>query len=75
MVRTSHGEPRIVLVDAGMVAKLSDEERETFIGLLEALGEGNGARAASHVLNFSKTQTCQGEDMENFTREMVQVSE
>lgn len=67
------GEPRLVLVDAGMVARLTDEERETFIGLLEALGEGDGARAAQHVLAFSKTQTCQGEDQENFTKAMVQV--
>lgn len=46
-------EHKIVLVDAGMVAKLLDAEKENFIGFLEALGEGNGAEAATHVLQFS----------------------
>ena len=36
----------ICLVDAGMVAQLTDDESSTFIGLLSSLGEGDGARAA-----------------------------
>ena len=44
---------RITLVDAGMVAKLSDEESSAFIGLLSSLGEGNGDEAASYTLQFS----------------------
>lgn len=46
------------------VAKLTDEERQNFIGLLEALGAGDGRRAAGHVLEFSKTQTCHGDAAE-----------
>ena len=37
----------------GMVACLLPEERDNFIGLLEALGEGNGREAAEYVINFS----------------------
>eukprot|EP01041_Mallomonas_annulata_P003141 gene3141-6180_t len=46
---------RIVLVDAGMVARLLDSEKENFIGFLESLGEGNGSEAADFILNFSPT--------------------
>jgi predicted unusual protein kinase regulating ubiquinone biosynthesis (AarF/ABC1/UbiB family) len=44
---------RLTLVDAGMVAKLTDEESSAFIGLLSSLGEGNGDEAASYTLQFS----------------------
>lgn len=44
---------RIVLVDAGMVARLVPEEQKNFIGLLEAMGEGKGDEAANHVMKFS----------------------
>lgn len=44
---------KISLVDAGMVAKLSSHEKENFIGLIEAMGEGNGREAADCVLKFS----------------------
>jgi aarF domain-containing kinase len=43
----------IILVDAGMVAKLTREEQKNFVGLLAALGEGDGLMAADFVLNFS----------------------
>lgn len=68
-----NGRPVLTLVDAGMVAKLTDMERTNFIGLLEAMGTGNGARAAGHVLGFSVTQTCTGEDAVAFTKEMEEV--
>lgn len=45
---------RIVLVDAGMVARLVPEEQKNFIGLLEAMGEGKGDEAANHVMKFSE---------------------
>ena len=60
-------------MDAGMVARLTDAERENFIGLLEALGQGDGVRAAEHVLSFSVTQTCTGADQELFKRDMSEV--
>eukprot|EP01035_Chromulina_nebulosa_P019426 gene19426-25304_t len=43
---------KIVLVDAGMVAALLPEERNNFIGLLEALGEGLGDEAAEYVMFY-----------------------
>lgn len=52
---------RIVLVDAGMVASLSGEEQEHFVGLLESMGRGDGRSAAAHVLKFSTEQTCSGD--------------
>ncbi|CAM9511751.1 unnamed protein product, partial [Phaeothamnion confervicola] len=50
--------PRVVLVDAGMVASLVDSERENFIGLLECIGLGDGAAAGARILEFSTQQTC-----------------
>jgi aarF domain-containing kinase len=52
------GRAKITLVDAGMVAKLSLDEQENFIGLLECMIIGDGTKAATHVLNFSTEQTC-----------------
>uniref|UniRef100_A0A7R9ZSJ4 ABC1 atypical kinase-like domain-containing protein n=1 Tax=Craspedostauros australis TaxID=1486917 RepID=A0A7R9ZSJ4_9STRA len=43
----------ITLVDAGMVAQLSDAESANFIGLIICLGEGDGRRAAEFALKFS----------------------
>jgi len=51
------GDARIILVDAGMVARLTKAEQEHFIGLLEAIGEGSGREAAEHVINFSSRQS------------------
>jgi len=42
----------ITMVDAGMVAKLSKTESINFIGLMAALGEGDGHAAAEAVLRF-----------------------
>jgi predicted unusual protein kinase regulating ubiquinone biosynthesis (AarF/ABC1/UbiB family) len=55
------------------VAKLTDAERENFIGLLEAMGEGDGRRAARHVLAFAAQQTCVGERAEGFEAAMAEV--
>jgi aarF domain-containing kinase len=44
---------RIGLVDAGLVAVLTPEQRKNFIGLLEAMGEGDGRQAADCVLRFA----------------------
>jgi len=73
LFHTVRGDGRIVLVDAGMVARLTDDERENFIGLLEALGQGDGVRAAEHVLSFSTTQTCTGNAGELFKQDMSDV--
>lgn len=43
----------ISLVDAGMVARLSDYESDIFVGLLCSLGEGDGGTAADCVWQLS----------------------
>lgn len=63
--------PRIVLVDAGMVAQLTGTEQDNFIGLLQAFGRGDGVRAAQCLLRFSDSQTCASpEERGNFTKAM-----
>ncbi|CAM9824375.1 unnamed protein product [Pylaiella littoralis] len=52
--------PRLVLVDAGMVAKLYGHQQRHFIRLLECLGSGDGVAAGLAVLQFSTKQTCVG---------------
>lgn len=52
---------QITLVDAGMVAQLSDEESSNFIGLLTSIGEGDGVAAAEFALQFS-SQGCISEE-------------
>ena len=42
----------ITLVDAGMVAQLDEIESRNFVGLLVAIGEGDGRAAADVVLGF-----------------------
>jgi aarF domain-containing kinase len=58
----------IGLVDAGMVAILTESEKRNFIGLLEAMGEGDGFEAADCVLEFSlanRQQKMQSDDEYN----------
>lgn len=56
------GSPLVCLVDAGMVAQLTKEESENFIGLLCSLGDGDGKFAAQCALRFSKhTDLSEGE--------------
>lgn len=50
----AHG-PRLALVDAGMVATLTPDETEAFVGLIEALGAPDAAAAARCVRLFSKS--------------------
>ena len=44
---------KFVLVDAGMVAELTNKEQLNFIGFIESLGEGDGKTAANCMLEFS----------------------
>ena len=64
---------RITLVDAGMVAKLSDEESSAFIGLLSCLGEGDGAEAADWALRFSVDSGTAVEERQAFVKDMVRL--
>ena len=63
---------KVVLVDAGMVAQLVPEERKNFIGMLAAVGAGNGAEAAECVLNFSASNTYSEETKSAFTAGVVE---
>jgi len=63
----------ITLVDAGMVAQLTDEEASTFIGLLASLGEGDGFAAAHFTLQFSIENNLTEEEKQNFTKDMCQL--
>jgi len=49
--------PNLALIDLGMVARLTTKESEAFVGLLNAIGAGDGAAAARCVLDFSAEQT------------------
>ena len=61
---------RIVLVDAGMVARLVPTEQRNFIGLVEAIGEGKGAEAADHVMRFTAKPVYNKQTRINFRRDM-----
>ena len=57
LLRTHAGEmPTLVLIDAGMVDVLSAAELDNFIGVIRAMGAGDGGKAASHLLRFSAQQ-------------------
>jgi len=64
--------PRIVLLDVGMVARLTPRESGAFIRLLHAMGAGDGAAAARAVLRFAESQeVCVGrERVRAFTEDM-----
>jgi aarF domain-containing kinase len=64
------GDAKIVLVDAGMVAKLTSTEQDNFIGLLEAMGAGSGREAAEHVMNFAEGAEYSGLKREAFSAAM-----
>lgn len=64
---------RISLVDAGMVAQLTEQESSTFIGLMTALGEGDGRAAAEFALRFSMENTMNDKDKECFKEGMCNL--
>ena len=61
---------RVTLVDAGMVAQLTDDESAVFIGLLASLGEGNGREAAGFALQFSLENSISEEERQGFIQDM-----
>jgi hypothetical protein len=61
---------RICLVDAGMVAQLTNDEATNFIGLLASLGQGNGRVAARCALRFSMENNMRQDQEEAFTKDM-----
>ena len=71
---------QVTLVDAGMVAKLTPEESNNFIGLMVALGEGDAIMASRSVLNFSThdeddDDEITEEEKEAFTQDMIELFE
>jgi len=73
---TSREHPlNVILVDLGMVARLTMNEQINFVGLLRALGAGNGRAAAQCVLRFCTpgTQACEGPCAKDFTEDMVNL--
>ena len=64
---------KIVLVDAGMVAELLPEEQRNFIGLLEAIGDGDGADAAECLLRFSSKANYTKEIKNAFKRDIIEM--
>ena len=51
----------VTLVDAGMVAQLDDDESTNFIGLISALGEGDGRAAAKAIMRFNSKKSSEDE--------------
>ena len=59
LVHTPSGRPPVLsLIDLGMVARLTRDESQAFIGFIQAIGAGDGAAAARRVLKFSANQEC-----------------
>lgn len=65
----------LTLVDAGMVAQLTDVEAAVFIGILASLGSGSGREAAMFALQFSEDNyhNLSEETKENFTNDMLRL--
>jgi aarF domain-containing kinase len=63
---------QITLVDAGMVAQLTEEESSTFIGMLTCVGDGDGEAAAEFALRFSVGNDISEEERVIFRKEMVE---
>lgn len=71
-IKSNYQPESIVLVDAGMVAELKPIERQNFIGLLEAMGEGRGDEAAQYVIGFSKNNV-NHKNKDKFVYEMKEL--
>jgi aarF domain-containing kinase len=69
----SRQDMKITLVDAGMVAQLTDDESSTFIGLLAALGAGDGREAAIFAMQFSLENQRSPEEKEAFALDMIEL--
>ena len=61
---------RVCLVDAGMVAQLTEQESSYFLGLLCSLGQGCGRLAAKFALKFSAENSLTEEEEEAFAKDM-----
>ncbi len=64
---------KVTLVDAGMVAQLTEDESSTFVGLLSSMGEGDGRMAAIFALRFSLENNLSTEQEESFCDDMAML--
>ena len=62
---------RMSLVDAGLVAHLSDGDRRNFIDLFSAVVKNDGGRVGKLMVERSRTGACL--DVEGFSREMNKI--
>lgn len=56
--REDTGEPRLVFIDAGIVCKLDEVDRENFCALFRAVVVGDGQLAGSLMIERAKEQQC-----------------
>jgi len=49
---------QVSILDAGLTTSMTTEERCTYVGVLQAMGDGNGRRAGELMLRFSVNQQC-----------------
>lgn len=70
---------QVTLVDAGMVAQLDNNESTNYIGLISALGEGDGRAAAEAILKFKSdgnaSSDLSAEEKEAFTIDIIELFE
>ena len=64
---------KVTLVDAGMVAQLTDEESSAFVGLMTSLGAGDGNAAAEFALRFSIENNMDVKQKEKFKQDMCKL--
>lgn len=62
--REDNGEPRLVFIDAGIVCKLDEIDRENFCALFHAVVVGDGKLAGSLMIERASEQQCR--DPEDF---------
>lgn len=56
--REDNGEPCLVLIDAGIVCKLDEVDRQNFCALFHAVVMGDGKRAGSLMIERAREQQC-----------------
>ncbi|KAJ7515297.1 hypothetical protein O6H91_22G009700 [Diphasiastrum complanatum] len=67
-VRFQHRVPKLILLDVGMTAELSQRNRFILMDLFKGIAERDGAKVARCTLEFSEDQSCS--DSEAFIRDV-----
>lgn len=66
-----HEAMRLSLIDAGLIAQLSDGDRRNFVDLFSAVVKNDGGRVGKLMVERSRTGTCL--DVEGFANEMHKI--